>query len=94
MAPKAFPALLLLVCFCGELVIHGHAEAPYAGGSIMGGHPAGMQPSPYTTHRHSTIGGDHGGRRLSGEEEEEKAFMIHSLPAAHDRPLPVPPSAS
>uniref|UniRef100_A0A8R7QXG7 Uncharacterized protein n=1 Tax=Triticum urartu TaxID=4572 RepID=A0A8R7QXG7_TRIUA len=92
MASRAFPALVLLVLICGQLVVGGHAQ-PYIGGTRGGGgSAAGLRPPTSTaTHGHSsTIGGYDGTGRPSAMGED-KSFMINSLPA-HDHPLPVPPS--
>ncbi|KAM3223869.1 hypothetical protein ACQJBY_057326 [Aegilops geniculata] len=95
MASKAFPALVLLALVCGQLVVDGHAQ-PYTGGgrSRGGGSAAGLQPPTYPpAHAHSfTIAGGYDGTGRPSAVEEDKAFMVNSLPA-HDRPLPVPPTA-
>ncbi|VAI51140.1 unnamed protein product [Triticum turgidum subsp. durum] len=82
MASRAFPALVLLVLICGQLVVGGHAQ-PYIGGTRGGGgSAAGLRPPTSTaTHGHSS----------TIAMGEDKSFMINSLPA-HDHPLPVPPS--
>ncbi|XP_051191833.1 uncharacterized protein [Lolium perenne] len=108
MASKALlPALVLLALVCGELVIAGNAQT-YIGGTSAPS-PAGMRPLPYpyargrapvrteppnyTAVRPSISGDDATGRVPA--VEEDKAFMIHSVPA-HDRvrPVPVPPTAN
>uniref|UniRef100_A0ACD5ZBQ4 Uncharacterized protein n=1 Tax=Avena sativa TaxID=4498 RepID=A0ACD5ZBQ4_AVESA len=112
MASKAaLPALVLLALVCGELAIAGHAQT-YIGGpgatlprtnTKAGSPPAaagttqppagGMQLPGYTrpTPR------DDGTERVPAVEEE-KAFMMHSVPPAHEhdgaRPVPVPPTAN
>ncbi|CAM0942862.1 unnamed protein product [Alopecurus aequalis] len=100
MASKAaLPALLLLALLCGQLVTDGHAQEysgarglrplPYA----RGGSSAGMLPPAYTrTRGGSSAGYDDGTRGLS-VVEEEKAFMMPSLPA-RERPVPVPPTSN
>ncbi|KAM3223867.1 hypothetical protein ACQJBY_057325 [Aegilops geniculata] len=93
MASKAFPALVLLALVCGQLVVDGHAQ-PYVGvGRIRGGgSAAGLQPPTYpSAHAHSSTIGEYNGAARPSAMEEEKAFMVNSLPA-HDRPLPVPPT--
>ncbi|KAI4966717.1 hypothetical protein ZWY2020_037033 [Hordeum vulgare] len=94
MASKAFPALVLLMLVCGQLVVDGHAQTYIGGGGGIrgGGSAAGLRPPTYTaTHGHSSTIGEYRGARRPSAVEEEKAFMVNSLPA-HDRPLPVPPS--
>ncbi|KAM3244964.1 hypothetical protein ACQJBY_056353 [Aegilops geniculata] len=94
MASKAFPALVLLALVCGQLVVGGHAQ-PYTGGGRIrggGGSAAGLQPPTYPpAHVHSSTIGEYDGAGGPSAVEEDKAFMVNSLPA-HDRPLPVPPS--
>ncbi|KAF7081222.1 hypothetical protein CFC21_085190 [Triticum aestivum] len=93
MASKAFPALVLLALVCGQLVVDGHAQPYTGGGRIRGGGSApGMQPPTYpTAHAHSSTIGEYDGAGRPSAVEEDKAFMVNSLPA-HDRPLPVPPT--
>ncbi|XBH65512.1 hypothetical protein VPH35_119093 [Triticum aestivum] len=82
---KAFPALVLLALVCGQLVVGGHAQA-YIGG---GGSAAGLRPpTSTTTHGHSSTIGGYDGAAWPSAMEEDKAFMVNSLPA-HDRPVPV-----
>ncbi|KAM3244961.1 hypothetical protein ACQJBY_056351 [Aegilops geniculata] len=90
MASKAFPALVLLALICSQLVVGGHAQAYIGGGRIRGGGGSAAGARPPTSTTTSTIGGYDGTGRPSAVEED-KAFMINSLPA-HDHPLPVPPS--
>ncbi|XBI49887.1 hypothetical protein VPH35_113370 [Triticum aestivum] len=94
MASKAFPALVLVALVCGQLVVDGHAQ-PYTGGGRIrggGGSAAGVQPPTYpATHAHSSTIGEYNGAARPSAMEEDKAFMVNSLPA-HDRPLPVPPT--